>query len=248
MSLIPVEPELAQRVPDKPVLRDDPKLASGKIAVFQYGIVGVFLFLISGFWNLQVRNPDLYSERAESNRIKAVPIGAPRGKILDRDGRVIVDSHSSYSVLLSRENLNLEHLRAIADGLNLDYADLAGARQPLPVAAQVRAHRHQAGAVAGRAGVCRSASRSGVLPRNGSLPRPEAALSAEPARRARDRLHRRNQRKGTGSPEFAKYEQGDIVGKAGIERQYNDILHGVDGQRRVVVDNLGHVRETTPPT
>jgi cell division protein FtsI/penicillin-binding protein 2 len=40
-------------------------------------------------------------------------------------------------------------------------------------------------------------------------------------------------------PEFANYEQGDIVGKAGIERQYNDILHGVDGQRRVVVDNLG---------
>ena len=46
-------------------------------------------------------------------------------------------------------------------------------------------------------------------------------------------------------PEFAKYEQGDIIGKAGIERQYNDILRGVDGQRRVVVDNRGHVREAT---
>ena len=67
VSLLPVEPDLAQRVPDKPVLRDDPKLASEKIAFFQYGIVGVFLFLISGFWQLQVRNPDIYSERAESN-------------------------------------------------------------------------------------------------------------------------------------------------------------------------------------
>src|SRR5260370_13000435 len=46
-------------------------------------------------------------------------------------------------------------------------------------------------------------------------------------------------------PEFTKYEQGDIIGKAGIERQYNDILRGIDGQRRVVVDNLGHVREAT---
>src|SRR2546428_2215066 len=46
-------------------------------------------------------------------------------------------------------------------------------------------------------------------------------------------------------PEFAKYQQGDIIGKAGIERQYNDMLRGVDGQRRVVVDNRGRVREAT---
>ena len=87
MSLSPVEPDLAQRVPDKPLVRDDPKIASEKIAFFQYLTVGIFLFLISGFWSIQVRNPDFYSERAELNRIKAVPIVAPRGKILDRDGR-----------------------------------------------------------------------------------------------------------------------------------------------------------------
>ena len=124
MSLLPVEPEPPQRVPDKPVVRDDPKLASEKIAFFQYLTVGVFLFLISGFWSIQVRNPDFYSERAELNRIKAIPIVAPRGKILDRDGRVIVDSHSSYRVLLARETLKPEHLRPIADGLHLDYEEL----------------------------------------------------------------------------------------------------------------------------
>ncbi len=51
--------------------------------------------------------------------------------------------------------------------------------------------------------------------------------------------------------EFAKYSQGDIVGKFGLERQYNDMLMGVDGQRRVVVDSLGreHQRcsKTTKP-
>jgi penicillin-binding protein 2 len=44
------------------------------------------------------------------------------------------------------------------------------------------------------------------------------------------------------SPEFAKYSQGERVGKFGLERQYNDILMGVDGQRRVVVDNMMHER------
>jgi penicillin-binding protein 2 len=42
------------------ILRDDTKFASGKIAFFQYVMVGVFLFLLTGFWDLQIRNPELY--------------------------------------------------------------------------------------------------------------------------------------------------------------------------------------------
>ena len=109
----------------KQARREDVKFAAGKIAVFQYAGVLIFLFLITGFWNLQVQNPQMYNEQAERNSIKALPIPAPRGKILDRDGRVIVDNHPSYSLILTRENLKTEHLRTVADGLNLDYDDLA---------------------------------------------------------------------------------------------------------------------------
>ena len=107
-----------------PLLTDDTKFAAGKIAFFQYLTVAVFLFLITGFWMLQVRNPDYYFEQAERNRIKSLPVLAPRGKILDRDGHVIVDNHSSFSLILSRETLKAEHLKAIADGVHLDYNDL----------------------------------------------------------------------------------------------------------------------------
>ena len=104
-----------------------------RIAVFQYLTVAIFLFLIAGFWDLQVRNPELYNELAERNRIKSLPIIAPRGKILDRDGRVIVDNHRSWSVILSRESLKPEHLRPIADGLQ------PGLRRP----ARCRLKRYQ---------------------------------------------------------------------------------------------------------
>ena len=50
------------------------------------------------------------------------------------------------------------------------------------------------------------------------------------------------------TPEFAKYSQGEIVGKAGLERQYNDLLMGTDGQRRVVVDSSGREREVLEST
>ena len=82
--------------PPRP-LRDDTKFASGKIAVFQYLTVAIFVFLIASFWDLQVRNPDVYSEAALRNSVKSLPILAPRGKILDRDGRVIVDNHASFT-------------------------------------------------------------------------------------------------------------------------------------------------------
>src|ERR1019366_8623113 len=71
-----------------------------------------------------IKSPEIYNERAERNRIRSLPGIAPRGKILDRDGRTIVDNHSSWSLLLSRENLHPEHLHEIADGLHLDYDDL----------------------------------------------------------------------------------------------------------------------------
>ena len=55
---------------------------------------------------LQVRDGESNSQLAERNRIKTVPVLAPRGKLLDRDGRVIVDNQAAFTLLLTRENLN----------------------------------------------------------------------------------------------------------------------------------------------
>jgi len=130
VTLLPLEPGTRHRPSSKSVLRDDPKFAAARIAVFQYATVAIFLFLISGFWDLQVRNPELYSELAERNRIKSLPIIAPRGKILDRDGRVIVDNHRSWSAILSRENLKPEHLKPIAEGLPSIRSSMAPQKHP----------------------------------------------------------------------------------------------------------------------
>jgi penicillin-binding protein 2 len=85
-------------------LKDDTRFALTRIAVFQYVAVGIFVFLISGFWILQVRDAQANSELAERNRVKTVPVLAPRGKLLDRDGRVIVDNQPAFTLLLTRES------------------------------------------------------------------------------------------------------------------------------------------------
>src|SRR5439155_881060 len=90
-----------------------------------YVIVGMIGVLLLGFWKLQVIDSDKYATLAERNRVREIPVIAPRGRMLDRDGRVLVDNRPSFSVLLLRDDMSLEkHLGAISDGLGIPMADL----------------------------------------------------------------------------------------------------------------------------
>ena len=93
-------------------------------SVFQYVVAAVFLWLLTGFWQLQIQNPEIYEERAEDNSVKALPIPAPRGRILDRDGRVLVDNAQTFQVRLSRDAARAENVPLIAEGLEIPYASL----------------------------------------------------------------------------------------------------------------------------
>ena len=243
MTLLPLEPGTRHRASSKSVLRDDPKFAAARIAVFQYATVAIFLFLISGFWDLQVRNPEIYSELAERNRIKSLPIIAPRGKILDRDGRVIVDNHRSWSAILSRESLKPEHLKPIAEGLHLDYDDLRQqlkryqgrpkyepiiVKQELTPAEIAFVESHKDPEFFPELELIHAQRR--LYPQNGFA----AHVIGYTGEISESELD---------EPEFAKYDTGAIIGKFGIEKQYNDTLMGVNGQREVVVDNRGRERQ-----
>ncbi|HEV2447822.1 MAG TPA: penicillin-binding protein 2 [Candidatus Sulfopaludibacter sp.] len=241
MIVPPVDPNLEQRVSDKPPLRDDTNFASGRIAAFQYASVVIFLFLISGFWRLQVQNPQWYDEKALQNSIKSVPITAPRGRILDRDGRVIVDNHFSYLLYLTRESLKEEHLKPIAQGLDLDYNDLLARVQRFrsrpkyePIVLKREASPADLAFVASHHDffpeLVLVESQRRLYPQNGMLAH-VIGYTGEISDAELD------------MPEFAKYRAGDVIGKFGVERQYNSTLMGVDGQRQVVVDNRGQVRD-----
>src|SRR5947209_18222076 len=102
------------------------KLPQTKLSVIQYVTLIIFLVLAYGLWSLQIRRTDELKIRAEQNRIRKVPILAPRGKILDREGRLIVDNYPSFSALLLRDqmrDLNAD-AQKIADGLHIPAQDI----------------------------------------------------------------------------------------------------------------------------
>ena len=97
------------------------KLSAAKLHVAQYVVALVLFVLGVGLWRLQVLGATNYRVLAEQNRIRKVPVLAPRGKIFDREGRIIVDNYPSVSCYLLREGQkNLEaDLPLIASGLHI---------------------------------------------------------------------------------------------------------------------------------
>src|SRR5437870_7039276 len=81
-------------------------------------VLGVRLYLI------QIINGARYAEIAENQRIRLLPIPAPRGVIFDRNGHLLVDSRPIYTVILSREDTKsidrTSLIKPLSDGLNLD--------------------------------------------------------------------------------------------------------------------------------
>src|SRR5712692_5225602 len=88
------------------------------LALIVLGVLAVRLYL------LQIVDGSRYAEIAENQRIRLLPIPAPRGVIFDRNGRPLVDSQPIYSVILSREDTKgidrNSLIRPLASGLNLD--------------------------------------------------------------------------------------------------------------------------------
>src|SRR6266403_4648950 len=82
----------------------DEKVSSFRLTAVQYIILVLFLVLAYGLWRLQVVQSEFYAALAEKNKTREVPILAPRGKILDREGRTIVDNYPSFTALLLRDS------------------------------------------------------------------------------------------------------------------------------------------------
>ena len=126
------------------------KLPTLKLTVVQYGILVMMLALTGGLWRLQVLGADSFRVLAEQNRIRKVPVLAARGKLFDRENRLVVDNYPSISCFLIREqshNVDAD-LPLIARGLNLNVEDLqatlrryraAPGYQPIPIKQDITA-------------------------------------------------------------------------------------------------------------
>ena len=220
--------------------RDELELLRWRISFVGYVIVAALLVLVFGFWNAQIVQSGYYQQRAEQNRIREIPLPAPRGKIYDRNHRILADNRPSYNILLIRENSphTVEQTAAmLSPGLSMSKEDMMDRinrkrREPKfrPIIlkedvsvgdiAFVKAHRYEL---------------------------PEITVEFQPRRRYLDNAVAAHAMGYVGevteaelaTDEFVNYKSGDEVGKAGLEREYNNVLVGKDGFKRVIVNSFG---------
>jgi penicillin-binding protein 2 len=220
-------------------VRDD-KIPSTKVSAVQYTILLIIAVLVVRLWNLQVRGSEKYENLAEQNRVRKVPILAPRGKIYDREGRIIVDNYPSVSALLIREQMPKDYaadFAKIATGLHMSETDIherlrrvsvEGQNNPLLLKdditpdeqAFVEAHRDELPELE------TIIIHRRLYPKNGFL----AHLIGYVGEVSEEDLN---------STRYELYEPGAVVGKSGIEQEYNDLLIGKDGSRRALVNSHG---------
>src|SRR4029077_13441460 len=107
--------------------REELELLQWRVSFVGYVIVSALLVLGFGFWNAQIVQSGYYQQRAEQNRIREIPLPAPRGKIYDRNHRILADNRPSYNILLIRENSphSVEETAAIlSPGISISKDDL----------------------------------------------------------------------------------------------------------------------------
>jgi penicillin-binding protein 2 len=197
-----------------------------------------FLFLIGAFFKTQVIQNHQYVMQSEENRLRPIPLPAPRGIIYDRHGEVIAENLPAYSVSITAPNV---------DSLRAALSQLAPTLQleQYQINAAIRRYR-------------RAPTRPTVILPDASidivsvleehrLDFPRLIIQSVPKRYYPDGPMVASFVGYTGEitesdlndPKYASYKPGQEIGKAGLEKQYEAILHGKEGVRFDEVDARG---------
>jgi penicillin-binding protein 2 len=206
-------------------------------------LIGAFLVLSGAFFRTQVIQHDKFQLKAETNRLRPIPLTPPRGTIFDRNGKVIAENVPGYSVKLLAPSA--DSLRAVLARIGR-YVPLDSARVKDIIDRFLQA-RYQPALVFGDASfevIAKLEEHRSALP--------GLVIQAEPKRlypAGKSVAHLVGYVSEVTEADLTadRYPGailGSIVGKAGLEREYDDTLRGNEGVRYIEVNARGRlVRE-----
>jgi penicillin-binding protein 2 len=216
---------------------EDLRTVQRRLGVAQALVALALAALVVYFWHLQVLRGKYFRDLAENNRIRALPIPAPRGPLFDRRGRILAENRSSFNVVITTERK--DDLRWALERLS---------RLILFDPAEVRERLNTQGPRFRSVVVKADASEEDVATIEARrMEEPEASVDVVPLRSYPLGVGLAHSLGYVGeisdrqleSATFEGFEPGTIVGQAGVELQYNKELMGRDGLRRIVVNSRG---------
>src|SRR5258706_12102233 len=102
------------------VVREHREDLVGRVRVLTVVVTTLLVMIATGFWFAQLVQGDYSRGRGENNRLRKLPIKAPRGLIFDRKGRLLVENVPSYNLMIDRSRTkdvhrSLEFLASVLD-------------------------------------------------------------------------------------------------------------------------------------
>jgi penicillin-binding protein 2 len=216
---------------------EDLRVVQRRLGVVQAVVALAVAGLLGYFWHLQVIRGKYFRDLAENNRIRAVPIPAPRGPLFDRKGRILAENRSSFNVIVTTERKGelgdalerLSKLISFDPGAVRERLNTQGPRFR-SVVVKADASDEDVATIEARRMEEPEASVDVVPLRSYPLGVGLAHLLGYVGQISDPQLE---------SAAFDGLEAGSIVGQAGVELQYNRELMGRDGLRRIVVNSRG---------
>lgn len=216
-----------------------------RIRTVQIIVLALLTICVVRLYNLQVVHGDYYHERAINQRLRTLTIPAPRGTILDRNGRVLVDSRPVYDVVLQRERgkeIDQEALLAkIPVALDLDPEYLEERFSQIGTNPAYESILIKESATIHDVAWVEAHSIEFPLLNIEQRPQrhyPENGLLAHVLGYVGEISPRQLE-----LPKYENLKPGDVIGKEGLEATYDHFLRGQDGSRTVMVDSLGRIRD-----
>ncbi|RPI98424.1 MAG: penicillin-binding protein 2, partial [Candidatus Aminicenantes bacterium] len=207
--------------------------------------VAVLIFLVlSYYWKVQILEHRKYTAQAEANRIRQRVLAAPRGLIRDKNKIILADNKASFKVSLIRENVEDEaaSMAGISRLLGITETTLRG-----------RVDLHKDSPLFEPIVIADGLDFRDVAPIESRRREfPELVVESEPQRtypngvlaaHVLGYLQEQTPEEIRARPD-RKVRAGEMVGKTGVEREYDETLRGEDGSVYEVVDSLGRVRGT----
>ncbi len=215
-----------------------PNEIARRARVASFILIGTFLFLVGAFFRTQVLLHTRFALKSEQNRLREVPLPAPRGIIRDRNGAIIAENVPGYSVSILGQSA--DSLRATLQRLSATVS-LA----PSQIEEAVRKYRRDPT----RPTVILSDADFPVISvlEEHALDFPGLIIQSAPKRYYPQRSavaafvgYTREITEGQlAAPQFADYEPGQQIGVIGLEGQYETQLRGREGTRFVEYDARG---------
>ncbi len=220
-----------------------------RAAIARWGFFAAFLVLTVAFFRTQVVQHERFRLRAEKNRLRIVPLMAPRGVIYDRNGLVIADNVPGYAIKLLAPSI--DSLRAVLARFTavvpLDSFQISG------VLSRYRQAPYQPVVVLGTGSfetVSRLEERRAILP--------GLVIQSEPRRFYPDGQAVAHlvgyvgevSQRDLDTDRFPGAQLGTVVGRSGLEQEYDAELRGRPGVHYVEVNARGRLvrEEDVAPT